>query len=136
MKKQTIKEMAEKAGFSPGLVYNRMSKGWTLERALKEPKQKRSNRLVQKTPDQANELIAVGVANGIPERIVRKRLANGWSIERATETPFYPRKKQRKFTAKAPVVATESDKSDGIVASAAIIAAVVVVLVFLYTQGI
>ena len=37
MKKETIADKAREAGLSPGVVYNRISRGWTLAKALKTP---------------------------------------------------------------------------------------------------
>lgn len=39
-KKESISEMARKAGLEPKLVHGRLTKGWTLERALNTPKSK------------------------------------------------------------------------------------------------
>jgi hypothetical protein len=37
MKKETIADKAREAGLDPGVVYNRLSRGWTLAKALKTP---------------------------------------------------------------------------------------------------
>jgi hypothetical protein len=86
---------------------------------------------------------------GISEKTAYNRLYRGWSIRETFNTPQLPHgvrrnskvgkkiiqeaKKSRR-AAKEQVVATPQNKSDGIVASAALIAAVVAVLLFLFMQ--
>jgi hypothetical protein len=44
MKKQNVAQLAREAGLEPSLIYNRMSRGWTLAKALKEPPRKRGKK--------------------------------------------------------------------------------------------
>lgn len=44
-KKQTITAQATAAGIAPSVVYQRLHKGWTLQRALNTPVQKRKKKV-------------------------------------------------------------------------------------------
>jgi hypothetical protein len=127
---KNIKQLAEEKGLKPGLIYNRLSKGWTLERALNTPVGKRTPK------DNRNEMAAMAVLNGIPENIFLRRVGQGWNAEKASTAPYSPRKRKRKkSTVKVTKPSTEvplvsdSDRGDGMVASAMIIAIVVVIIV-------
>ena len=50
MKNETIADKARAAGIHPGVVYNRLQRGWTLAKALKEPVRKRKNTPVTRVP--------------------------------------------------------------------------------------
>ena len=129
---KTIKSLAEEKGLKPGLVYNRLSKGWTLDRALSTPVAKRSD---SKKYD--HEMAAMAVLNGIPESVFKRRVEQGWNAKKASEAPYFSRKKKRKTNKSAdkpavqkhePLV-VEGKNSDGIIASAMIIAIVVTIIV-------
>jgi len=135
---KTIKSLAEEKGLKPGLVYNRLSKGWTLDRALSTPVAKRSD---SKKYD--HEMAAMAVLNGIPERVFKRRVEQGWNAKKASEAPYFARKKKRKTKKSAAAVAAqkheplvaEGKTGDGMIASAMIIAMVVVIIVAAIAAG-
>jgi hypothetical protein len=131
--KKTIKSLAEEKGLSPNLIYNRTSKGWTLERALNTPVAKRSE-----SKKYGHEMAAMAVLNGIPERVFKRRVEQGWDAKKASETPYFARKKKRKTKKsdeKREPLVVEGKANDGIIASAMIIAIVVTIIVALMMEA-
>ena len=55
MKKQNVSQLAREAGLEPALVFNRMSRGWTLAKALKEPPRKRGKKAESSTRERKEE---------------------------------------------------------------------------------
>ena len=84
MKKETIANKAREAGLDPGVVYNRLSRGWTLAKALK--------------------------------------------------TPVRSREKKEALKPNPPLI-SDSDKGDGMIASAMIITMVVVIIIAAIAAG-
>ena len=62
MKNETIADKARAAGIDPGVVYNRLHRGWTLAKALKEPvKHRRKNTPVTRVPAVESSKTADGI---------------------------------------------------------------------------
>lgn len=73
-------EQAAKLGLSKNLVYKRVEYGWTIEKAITTPKQRRDP-VRSKYRKLAKE-------NGISENAFQQRLVRGWSYQRAATEPL------------------------------------------------
>ena len=55
--KKSIKSLADAAGVDVQLVYNRMNRGWTLDKALKTPKMNRGRKSKPKAPEEVKKQV-------------------------------------------------------------------------------
>lgn len=90
--------LALESGISKRVFYNRVSKGWTPERASTQPlatKEDRAAVLRLSNPAKRiypQELIDQAAANGVSRNTFTKRMQAGWSLERAASEPLVSRK--------------------------------------------
>jgi hypothetical protein len=71
---------------------------------------------------------------GLEPHVVYNRVNRGWTLAKALKTPVRGRKKKGVMKPEAPIVSA-SDRGDGMIASAMIIAMVVVIIVAAIAAG-
>lgn len=84
--KRTLSEWAAGLEVKPRALYDRLRKGWDIEKALTTPRNHGAKKLYSYKG--AEKSIAEWATEmSLPERLLRGRVERGWPIERAIETP-------------------------------------------------
>lgn len=82
-REMTMAEAAELAGIRYWTLASRLSKGWTVERALSQP----LDQTRVKAQFRDVKLVEISRSTGIPVKTIQCRLRRGWSEERAFNEP-------------------------------------------------
>ena len=76
-------QVARENGIKDKTLRQRISNGWSIERAISEPTKKINRR--NKFPE---ELIEMAEQNGINRKVFVRRVYSGWSLEEAATIPY------------------------------------------------
>ena len=92
----TIREWAERTGIPANIIHVRLSRGWTLERAVGTPARKRRGPDLEEITVGGETLTVHEWAErtGIPVATISNRLNCSWTPERAVGTPVRPRRRR------------------------------------------
>lgn len=83
-------ELARDNNLKPKLLFKRISRGWTLEEAVKIPKNRKEKILKKALYEYNGKLMSIkqlSEISGHNEKMLYKRLSRGWSVEEAVEIP-------------------------------------------------
>lgn len=87
MEFNTFKEMCEHWGVDPDAVYARVTRGWSLEKALRTKVASKTKEMVDHNGKHYSSIKAMCCAYGIKTATWSNRRAAGWDMRRALETP-------------------------------------------------
>lgn len=87
---KTFSELARDNNLKPKLLFKRISRGWTLEEAVKIPKERKEKILKKALYEYNGKLMSIkqlSEISGHNEKMLYKRLSRGWTVEEAVEIP-------------------------------------------------
>lgn len=90
-KNYTLSELSNSDSVTAGLIWSRIYRGWSVEKAVETPSQAANHRYKYKGAEY--RLFELAELSGLSSQIIRSRICDcNWPVERAVETPVRKRK--------------------------------------------